>query len=159
MKTATLIFLTIGLFALNGCNQKTDVNAMLDNSETRSEIFDAIANNHAYMTGLMENMQESDHAMQMMQGNHKMMGGMMKGDGMQMMMKDSTMMKNMMQSMMKDGKMMGNMMKMMHEKGMMSEDCMESCKQMMGEKGMDMMGMMDDDIKMKSSEDDHSEHH
>lgn len=111
MKTATLIFLTIGLFALNGCNQKTDVNAMLDNSETRSEIFDAIANNHSYMTGFMENMQESDHAMQMMQGNNKMMGGMMKGDGMQMMMKDSTMMKKMMQSMMKDGKMMGNMMK------------------------------------------------
>ena len=46
--------------------------------------------------------------------------------------------------MMKDGKMMGNMMKTMHEKGMMSEDCMQSCKQMMEEKGMDMMGMMDD---------------
>ena len=51
-----------------------------------------------------------------------------------------------MQSMMKDGKMMGNMMQMMHKKGMMSKDCMESCKQMMGEKAMDMkdMGMMDE---------------
>ena len=155
MKTATLIFLTIGLFALNGCSQKTDVNAMLDNSETRSEIFDAIANNHSYMTGFMENMQESDHAMQMMQGNNKMMGGMMKGDGMQMMMKDSTMMKKMMQSMMKDGKMMGNMMKMMHEKGMMSEDCMESCKNMMAEEGLDIIEQGEMELSKSQSHGDH----
>jgi len=155
MKTATLIFLTIGLFALNGCSQKTDVNAMLDNSETRSEIFDAIANNHSYMTGFMENMQESDHAMQMMQGNNKMMGGMMKGDGMQMMMKDSTMMKNMMQSMMKNGKMMGNMMKMMHEKGMMSEDCMESCKNMMAEEGLDIIEQGEMELSKSQSHGDH----
>ncbi|MFC4094750.1 hypothetical protein [Euzebyella saccharophila] len=154
MKTATLFFLTIGLFALHGCNQKTDVNAMLDNSETRSEIFDAIANNHKYMTGFMDNMQESDHAMQMMQGNTKMMGNMMQAGGMQMMMKDSMMIKNMM----KDGKMMGNMMKMMHEKGMMSEDCMESCKKMMEDKGMDMNGMMGN-MPSGSSSTDHSENH
>lgn len=155
MKTATLIFLTIGLFALNGCNQNSDINAMLNNSETRSEIFDAIANNHTYMTGFMENMQESDHAMQMMQGNHKMMGDMMKGDGMQMMMKDSTMMKNMMQSIMKDGKMMGNMMKMMHEKGMMSEDCMESCKQMMAEEGLDIIEQGEMELGKSQSHGDH----
>ncbi|MEY8021350.1 hypothetical protein AB8P51_10995 [Muriicola sp. SD30] len=155
MKTATLIFLTIGLFALTGCNQKTDVNAMLDNSETRSEIFGAIANNHTYMTGFMENMQESDHAMQMMQGNHKMMGGMMKGDGMQMMMKDSMMMKNMMKSMMKNGKMMGNMMKMMHEKGMMSEDCMESCKNMMAEEGLDIIEQGEMELSKSQSHGDH----
>jgi hypothetical protein len=65
-----------------------------------------------------------------------------------------------MQSMMKDGKMMGNMMQMMHEKGMMSEDCMESCKKMMGDKGMDMkgMGMKDGSNKIEPSEQDHSEH-
>ncbi|NNE77626.1 MAG: hypothetical protein HKN31_11205 [Pricia sp.] len=158
MKTTTLIFLMIGLFALNGCNQKTDVNAMLDNSETRSEIFDAIANNHKYMTGFMDNMQESDHAMQMMQGNSKMMGNMMQGGGMQMMMKDSMMMKNMMQNMMKDGKMMGNIMQMIHEKGMMSEDCMESCMKMMGDKGMDMNGMMGN-MPSGSFNADHSENH
>ncbi|MDT7827269.1 hypothetical protein RQM65_01150 [Pricia sp. S334] len=127
---------------------------MLDNSETRSEIFDAIANNHKYMTGFMDNMQESDHAMQMMQGNTKMMGNMMQAGGIQMMMKDSMMIKNMM----KDGKMMGNMMKMMHEKGMMSEDCMESCKKMMEDKGMDMNGMMGN-MPSGSSSTDHSENH
>ena len=93
--------------------------------------------------------------MQMMQGNNKMMGGMMKGDGMQMMMKDSTMMKKMMQSMMKDGKMMGNMMKMMHEKGMMSEDCMESCKNMMAEEGLDIIEQGEMELSKSQSHGDH----
>lgn len=146
MRTTTIILLAIGLASLSSCNQKVDPNAMLENSETRTELFNAIANNHGYMTEFMDNMQGNDHAMQMMQGNHEMMGNMILGSGMQMMMKDSMMMKNMMQSMMKDGKMMGNMMQMMNEKGMMSEDCMKSCKKMMGDKGMDMkgMGMMDE---------------
>ena len=141
MKTVTIIISVLVLVILSSCGQKTDPNAILENSETRMELFEAIASNHGYLTEFMDNMQDNDHAMQMMQGNHKMMGNMMQGVGIQKMMKDSMMMKNMMQSMMKDGKMMGNMMKMMHEKGMMSEDCMESCKKMMGNKGMDMKGM------------------
>jgi len=155
MKTVRLIFLTIGLLAMYSCNKKTDVNTMLKNSETRTEIFKSIANNQEFMTEFMEDMQSSDHAIQMMQGNRKLMGNMMEGPGMQMMMKDSLMMKNMMQGMMgnmeghqsmmkemmKDGKMMGKMMKMMHEKGMMSEDCMQSSMKMMGDKGMDMNGI------------------
>lgn len=147
MKKTMIILLTIGLVSLTSCEQKTDPNTMLENSETRTELFDAIASNHNHMTEFMENMQGNDHAMQMMQGNQRMMGNMMQGEGMQMMMKDSMMMNNimgnkqMMNGMMNDGKMMGTMMKMMHEKGMMSEDCMESCSKMMGEKGMDMQNM------------------
>jgi hypothetical protein len=146
MRTTAIILLAIGLINLSSCNQKTDPNAMLENTDSRMELFDAIANNHNYMTEFMDNMQDNDHAMQMMHGNQKMMGNMMQGGGMQMMVKDSMMMKNMMQSMMKDGKMMGNMMKMMHEKGMMGEDCMESCKKMMADKGIDMkaMGMLEE---------------
>ena len=154
MRTVVIIISVIGVMALGSCNQETDPNPILENEETRDEVFDAIANNHNYMTEFMDDMQGNEHAMQMM-------GNMKKGGGMQMMMKDSMMMMKMMQSMMKDGKMMGNMMKMMHEKGMMSEDCMESCKQMMGEKGMDMkgMGMMDSKGEMGSKKDDHAEHH
>ena len=85
------------------------------------------------MIEFMDAMQTNDHAMQMMQGDQKMMSHMMKGEGMQMMMKDSTTMTNMMQNMMKNGKMMGKMMQMMHEKGMMGEDCMESCMDLMKE--------------------------
>ena len=84
---------------------------------------------------------------------------MMQGEGMQMMMKDSTMMHSMMNGMMNDGKMMGTMMKMMHEKGMMSEDCMESCSKMMGEKGMDMQGMNKMDDMDSPTKGEHTEHH
>lgn len=169
MRTRVIIFLAIGMVTLGSCNQKTDINTILQDKETRAELFDAIASNHGYMMEFMDTMQDNDHAIQMMQGNHKMMGNMMNGGGMQMMMKDSMMMKTMMQSMMKDGKMMGNMMQMMHEKGMMSEDCMESCLTIMGDMGMDMkgMGMMDekgiDEIEKAqlelSKSQSHGEHH
>ena len=137
MKTLVIILSTIGLLSFSSCKQDTNPHALMDNPETRSEIFNTITQNDDYMANFIESIQDNPHTMQMMQGNKKMMGSMMQGDGMQMMMKDSTMMHSMMNGMMNDGKMMGKMMKMMHEKGMMSEDCMESCKKMMGEKGMD----------------------
>jgi len=59
---------------MNICNQKTDVNSMLKNSENRTEIFESSVSNQKFMTQFMAEMQSSDHAMQMMQGNKKMMG-------------------------------------------------------------------------------------
>lgn len=151
MKTLIIIFSIVGILALNSCNQKTDTNVMLLDSETRTEIFTAITENHDYMTEFMGNMQNSQHAMQMMEGNQNMTGTMIKGNGMQMMMKDSMMVKSMMGNMemmqtmmgqmMNNGEMMANMMKMMKEKGLMSEDCLLSGIKMMSEKGMDMNGM------------------
>lgn len=121
----------IGLITLNSCTQEPDVKAMLENSETRSEIIKAISDDHNLMTEFMENMQGNNHAMQMMKGDKKMMGMMMKGGGMQMMMKDRAM--------------MGTMMGMMHKEGMMSKDCMQS--------GMKMNG------KENLNEEDHSSQH
>lgn len=144
MRTLIIIFSVVGLITLNSCKQEANMQSILQNSETRSEVINAIAKDHNYMTEFMENMQDNNHAMQMMKGNKKMMGMMMQGDGMQMM-KDSMMTKNMMHSMMKDGKMMGSMMQMMHKEGMMSEDCMQSCMKMMGDKGMKMDGMQNND--------------
>ncbi|NLP58961.1 hypothetical protein [Lutibacter sp. B1] len=141
MRTLGIIISIIGFVTLSSCNQKTNSKNMLENSETRTEIYEAISNNHEYMTEFMDKMQSSNHGMQMMQGNKKMMGTMMQGNGMQMMMNDSVMMKNMMQSIMKDGRMMGTMMKMMQQNGMMSNDCMQSSMKMMNDKGMDMKGM------------------
>jgi hypothetical protein len=141
MRTTAIILFTTGLLSLSSCEQKIEPSVMLENSKTRTELFDVIASNQSYMSEFMNNMQQNDHAIQMMQGNQKMIGNMMQGQGMQMMTKDSIMMKNIMQSMVKDGKMMGNMMQMMHEKGMMSEDCMKSSIIMMGNEGMEMDGM------------------
>jgi hypothetical protein len=140
MKTTTIILMAIGLLSISSCEQKTDTNAMLENTETRTELFDAIASNHNYMTEFMGNMQGNDHAMQMMKGNQKIMGNMMQGEGIPMM-NDSLMSKNMMQSMMKDGKMMHRMMQIMYKEGMMSEDCMNSNMKMMNDKEMNMGSM------------------
>ncbi|MEX0995860.1 MAG: hypothetical protein WDZ45_02280 [Flavobacteriaceae bacterium] len=159
MKTLLIIFSAIGLLSLNSCNQETNPQALMDNPETRTEVFNTITQNDDYMTEFMESMPNNQHTMQMMQGNKKMMGSMMQGEGMQMMMKDSTMMHSMMNGMMNDGKMMETMMKMMHEKGMMSKDCMESCSKMMGEKGMDMQGMNKMNDMDKPTNEDHTEHH
>ena len=156
MKTLVIFISIVGLVSLNSCNQQADPQAVLENPETRTEVFNAITKNHDYMTEFMESMHGNPATMKMMQGNKKMMGSMMNGQGMQMMMKDSTIMHSMMNRMMGDGKMMGDMMKMMHEKGMMSEDCMESCSKMMSEKGMDMQGMNKMDSPTKE---DHTEHH
>lgn len=138
MKTLAIIFSIVGIITLNSCGPKTDSSAILENPETRTEIFTAIADNHDYMAEFMENMQNSEHAMQMMEGNENMMGN----NGMQTMMKDSLMMHSMMGEMMQNGEMMANMMKMMKENGMMSEECVQSCTKMMNDKGiMDMKGM------------------
>ena len=165
MRTIKLIFMTIGLVTLNSCTQKKDVNAMLENSETRTALFNAIAGNHSYLTQFMDNIQDNDHAMQMMQGDQKMMGAMMLSGGMQMMMKDSMMMKNMMgdqpvmqalmDGMMKSPETMGSMMKMMHEKGMMSEDCMESCKKMIEESELDAREQGELELSKSQSHGDH----
>lgn len=141
MRTVVLILAVVGLMAFNSCKQEPDVQAMLENTETRNEIIETIANNPDYMNDFMANMQGNKQAMQMMQGNHKMMN-MMMGEGMNMM-NDSVMSMNMMHSMMKDRKMMNHMMQMMQNEGMMSEDCMNSTMQMMTDKGMKMGGMAD----------------
>ena len=159
MKTLLIVLSAVGLLSLNSCKQETNTQALMENPETRTEVFNAISKNHDYMTEFMESMHDNQHAMQMMQGNKKMMSSMMQGEGIQMMMKDSTMMHSMMDGMMNDGKMMGTMMKMMHEKGMMSEDCMESCSKMMGEKGMDMQGMDKMDDMDSPTKGEHTEHH
>lgn len=137
MKTLILIFSIIGLVTLNSCNQNFDSKAVLDNPETRNELFKTIYDNHEYMTAFMDNMSTSDHAMQMMQGNTAMMKTMMNESGMQMMMTDSTMMK----SMMNNGQMMSQMIQMMHQHGIISTECMNDCMKNMSNKGMHMSTM------------------
>lgn len=135
MKTVVII-LVFGFLALGSCTQRMDTKTLLDNPETRSEIFKAIANDHDCMMSFMESIEGNGHAIEMMQGNHMMMGNMMKGRGMHMMMNDSLMMHSMMEHMMKNKKVMGNMMQMMNHEGMMSNDCMHAMMQSMNEKGM-----------------------
>ena len=146
MKTLIVVLSAIGLLSLNGCKQESDPQVLLENSNTRTELFSAIIQNHEYMMEFMETMHSNEHALQMMKGDKKMMSSMMHGEGMQMMMTDSIMMKNIMQVMMKDGKILAKMIKMIHEKGIMSEDCMESTFKIINEKEnfLELMNMMEE---------------
>ena len=148
MKTLIMIISILRFITLSSCTQRIDVRKLLDNSETRSDIFEAIANDHEQMTSFMESIKSNKHAMQMMQGNYMMMGNMMKGSGMHMMMKDSMMMHNMMGNIMKNEKMMGNMIQMMNNEGMMSSECMQDMMKTINDTGMNMngMGMMNEDV-------------
>lgn len=159
MKTLLVILSLIGFISLNSCIQETNPQALMETHKSRTVVYNAIAQNDDYMMEFMANLQNNENAMEMTQGNNKMMGSMIKGENMQMMMKDSSMMHSMMNGIMNDGKMMGTMMKMMHEKGMVSEDCMESCSKMMGEKGMDIQGMNKMGNMDTPTKDDHKVHH
>lgn len=126
MKNLGFIVLTGVLLILTSCGQQADVKTLLSNQDSKEAIFESIVGDHELMTEFLAEMIGNEHAMMMMKGDQGMMKNMMGGS-------------NMME-MMKDGKMMGNMMKMMHEQGMMSEECMQSCMKMMGDKGMIMQG-------------------
>lgn len=82
MKTTTIILMAIGFISLTNCEPKTATNAMLENTETRTELFNAIASNNDYMIEFIGNIQGDDHAMQMMRGNQNAMGAMMKNEDM-----------------------------------------------------------------------------
>lgn len=133
MKTLLIIGSAIGLFTLSNCSHEASSKKFLENPANRTEVFHAIQQNDKYMSEFMKSAKPS----------------------MQMMMKDTTMMN----AMMHDGEAMSTMMQMMHKKGMMSEDCMQSCKTMMGEKGMNMKGMNGKMENTSSSGDDHQGHH
>lgn len=157
MKTSIIIILIFGLMTLSNCTQQTDTGKLLDNTESRGDIFEAIANDHNHMMSFMETMQNNENAMQMMQDNqlimrnmmkgggmhmmmqdsmmmHNMMGNMMQGSGMHMMMKDTMMMHTMMGNMIKNKNLMGNMFQMMNDEGLITNECKQAMMNMMRDK-------------------------
>lgn len=145
MKKILLFSFTATALFWIGCSQPTNVDSMLENAESKDQVFAAILEDHELMTEFMDKMMSNEHAVMMMKGNQKMMDMMANEGNMMQMMKDRPeMMHQMMSGMMKDGNMMGHMMQMMQQEGMMSEECMQSCMQMMKDKGMSMdMQMME----------------
>lgn len=148
--------LTVLVFNVNG--QNTDVR-LLNNRETRTEIFNAIASDHQLMMDFMQVAKENEHGAMMMRNAendqmHKMeskKGGLMKmNDEHQMtgMMKDNPeMMQKMMGSMMEmceqDSAMRTQMVNMMTE----HPEMMKMCMQKMTDKG-----IMQSDGKMMNME-------
>ncbi|MEX2427538.1 MAG: hypothetical protein WD577_04750 [Bacteroidales bacterium] len=156
MKAITIFIsmLTVLVFNVNG--QNTDVKGLLDNQETRTEIFNAISGDHQLMMDFMKVAKENEHGAMMMRNaeNHQMKkmgskkGGMIgMNDEHQMMgmMKDNPemmqkMMGNMMEMCEKDSAMCSQMANMMTEHPKMMKMCMQKMKE---------KGMMGADGKMK----------
>jgi hypothetical protein len=146
MKTLVIILSAIGLISLNSCKQETDPQALMENEETRNEIYETIVADHEYSKQLMQAMMDNEHTQMMMKGDGDMMAMMMSdNEGMMAMIKDNPemmqgMMSNMMNmaesdssmcanmmDMMKDKpNMMGQMMDMMHKEGMMDKETLKS---------------------------------
>ena len=159
MKTLIFLSLISTALLLGSCTPQANVEALLKDAQTKDQIFSAIVADHDLMNDFMSKMMGNEHAMMMMRGNSEMMNMMMGEEKMMSMMKQNPeMMKNMMGGMMKDGRMMGQMLQMMHEKGMMSQECMQSCMQMMADKGMNMNTMMGENT-MDKGPNDHQSHH
>jgi hypothetical protein len=160
MKTLVIILSAVGLLSLNSCKQETDPQALMENSETRTEVFNTITENQDYMSEFMGQMQNSEQTMQMMQGNKKMMTMMMseKEKMMEMMKENPEMMQGMMNNMMNmadaDSSMCAHMMTMMKDKPNMMGQMMEM---------MNKEGMMDKETMIKDKEkmgkENHSDHH
>lgn len=134
MKISRVFWVFMFAFLMSGCNgQAQETAEMLENEQQREEIMTAISNDHNMMVEMMSHIMESNHAMQMMEGNTAMLGRMMGNRQMMMdiMVKDTAIAKGMMDNIMvmmeKDstmcsmmgGMMMGNehMMGMMQNKG------------------------------------------
>ena len=111
MKKSIVLLLLIALFTLSNCNQKPDVNNLLENQESRTEIYKAIADNHDYLIEFMDSIHNNQNAMKSIRQNNMMMC--------KMMMKDSTLMKS-----------DSTMNCMMLQKRMMNHDCMQTCMKM-----------------------------
>lgn len=59
----------------SNAEQSKEISSVLNNQETRHELFNAIQNDHEMMTDFMQSAQDNQHAMMMMMmGNGQMMG-------------------------------------------------------------------------------------
>lgn len=177
MKAITLIIAMITVLGFNTNAQNADVKELLDNKETRTELFNAIASDHQMMMDFIKVAKKNEHGAMMMRDAEnpemKTMGSMQDDNKKQKKMESMQggndeqkmmgMMKNNPEMMQK---MMGNMMEMckkdsaMRNKmaNMMSEnpEMMKMCMQKMKEKG-----MMNSDGKMmdkkgKSNQENHN---
>lgn len=159
MKAITILISMLAVLVFNVNGQNTDVKGLLENQETRTAIFNAIASDHQLMMDFMQVAKENEHGAMMMRNaeNQQMKKMESKEGGMMEMNSERKMM-----DMMKDNpemmhKMMGNMMLMCEKDtamcsqmaNMMTEypEMMKMCMQKMKEKG-----MMNPDGKMMNME-------
>jgi hypothetical protein len=72
MKTTVYILSMLTVFAISGFGQKSNTPELLENKNTRSEIFNTIMNDHELMMDFISAMKNNQHAMMMMKGSNMM---------------------------------------------------------------------------------------
>ncbi|MFB6318580.1 hypothetical protein [Saccharicrinis sp. FJH54] len=73
MKTLMVIISMFALMTMNSFGQTKTINKLLENKESKQELFNAIQNDHQLMSEFMQNMHGNQHAM-MMWNNAQMNG-------------------------------------------------------------------------------------
>ena len=111
MKTIMIMISMVTFLSFNSLGQNKEITKLLNNQETRKELFSAIQNDHELMTDFMQNAKGNQHAMMMMGQNGQMMGqnGQMGMNNKQQMMGQSDMMNMMHNNPEMMGMMMNNM--------------------------------------------------
>lgn len=139
MKNLIVLILSFTLFFhLTSCAQQANVEQMMQNEQTREEVYEAILEDDMMMNEFMDHMQQSDRAMGMMRGHQHMMGSMMQDeDAFMNRMENNPQFRNHMMNMMMNYRpMMQQMMTHMHQQGIISDECFQSMNQMMEQQGM-----------------------
>lgn len=73
MKTFLIIIVMFGLVSFTGTGSTTNTDELLNDQQTRTEIFNTIQNNHEFMTEFMQQLEGNPQAMMTWQGNTQFM--------------------------------------------------------------------------------------
>jgi len=83
MKTQLLLMAVLGSL-LAGCSQgDQSVDELLKDEGKRSEIMEAITNDHEMTMALLDHLLKSEHALVMMRSSHELMDALIGGEGME----------------------------------------------------------------------------
>ena len=74
MKALAILLVITPFWATNAFAQNQDIAGLLDNPETRTEIFHSILSHHQLMMDFMDAMKGNNHAMMMIRGDSTIMG-------------------------------------------------------------------------------------
>ena len=92
LKTAAV--LSVLIVAISACQQQGDVSKMLENEESRNQLYETIISDNEHSKQLMQAMMEDDHTLMMMKDRPNVMGQMMDMMHNEGMMDKETMMRN-----------------------------------------------------------------
>lgn len=99
MKKSILSLSLLALGLMSCVESKTDIHNLLENDDTRKEIFNKIASNYEYMEGMNAAMIDNGSAIQIFEANPEMVNHLINNDGMVTLLKDNPQAKEQLMSM------------------------------------------------------------